>query len=99
MGLNNENCRVGVAVITDGEENSSRLYSGSEIQVLVEQLMQEGWEFTYYGTDHDVKRMAERLAINKHRGFSKNAAGFDEVRQMQISEEKAAKYNFIKRFK
>ncbi len=99
MGLNKENCRVGVAVITDGEENSSRLYSGSEIQVLVEQLMQEGWEFTYYGTDHDVKKMAERLAINKHRGFSKNAAGFDEVRQMQISEEKAAKYNFIKRFK
>jgi hypothetical protein len=88
-----------VAVITDGEENSSRLYSGTEIQILVEQLAQEGWEFTYYGTDHDVKQMAERLAIGRHRSFSKNATGFDELRRVQIAEEKSAKYGFLKRFK
>ena len=99
LGLNKENCRVGVAVITDGEENSSRLYSGTEIQILVEQLAQEGWEFTYYGTDHDVKQMAERLAIGRHRSFSKNATGFDELRRVQIAEEKSAKYGFLKRFK
>jgi uncharacterized protein YegL len=99
MGLNEENCRVGVAIITDGEENASRNYSAAEIRLLVEQLQRQGWEFTYYGTDHDVKQMAERMAIYKHTAYEKNAAGYNVLRQRQIAEEKSAKLNFLKKFK
>ena len=39
--------RVLVTVITDGYENSSVHWSGSQVKSLVEELRHEGWTFTY----------------------------------------------------
>ena len=42
-----DNDSVLVTIITDGEENSSREYSGKAIAELIDELKQKGWLFTY----------------------------------------------------
>ena len=65
--------QVLVTVLTDGEENASKQYSLPMIRDLVEQLKQQGWTFTYIGTNHDVDKAAEGLAIDNKLCFSQNA--------------------------
>ncbi len=42
------------AVVTDGLENSSRLWSRFQVQDSVRARMAEGWEFTFLGADQDA---------------------------------------------
>ena len=65
--------QVLVTVLTDGEENASKQYSLPMIRDLVEQLKQQGWTFAYIGTNHDVDKAAEGLAIDNKLCFSQNA--------------------------
>ncbi|MBU6122262.1 vWA domain-containing protein [Hymenobacter siberiensis] len=55
--------RVLVTVLTDGIENASCEYSQADIQVLVEELTEKNWTFTYYGANHDARRAADSLSI------------------------------------
>jgi hypothetical protein len=75
-----------VTILTDGEENSSKEFTGAAIKQLVEELKQSRWTFTYIGTDHDVEKMAERLSINNVMSFNKSDAG---VRDMFTKERRA----------
>jgi hypothetical protein len=75
-----------VTILTDGEENSSKEFTGAAIKQLVEELKQSRWTFTYIGTDHDVEKMAARLSINNVMSFNKSDAG---VRDMFEKESKA----------
>lgn len=52
-----------VTVLTDGEENASREYSGSAISSLVETLSEGNWTFTYIGANHDVLAAAASMKI------------------------------------
>lgn len=72
-----------VTILTDGEENSSKEYSGSQIKGLIEELKQEGWTFTYMGTDHDVAKAAYSLAIDNTIAFDKNPEGIYEVFEVE----------------
>lgn len=65
--------QVLVTVLTDGEENASKQYSLPMIHDLVEQLKQQGWTFAYIGTNHDVDKAAEGLAIDNRLCFVQNA--------------------------
>ncbi len=67
---------VNVCILTDGYENSSREYSGAQISSLVHELKQKGWQFAYFGTDHDVEYVAQKLGINHRQSFSKDRSGF-----------------------
>ena len=67
-----ENYSVLVTILTDGEENASKEYTGIEISRLVEELKSQNWTFTYIGTDHDVEKMALMLNINNTMSFDKN---------------------------
>lgn len=60
-----ENHHVLVSVFTDGEENASREFSGKEIKMMVEDLKEKGWAFTYFGTDHDVYAAAGRMGFDR----------------------------------
>lgn len=64
-----------VTVITDGEENSSREYTGAAIRHLVESLKTRGWVFTYIGANQDVERVAKAMAINNSLAFEADAEG------------------------
>ena len=84
---NSTNYNVLVTILTDGEENSSREYSGMAIKELIEELKLKRWTFTYIGTDHDVEKMAASISINNTMKFDKNEA---EMKRM-FEEEKNAR--------
>jgi uncharacterized protein YegL len=75
-----------VTILTDGAENASKEYSGSQIKQMVDELKQSNWTFTYMGTDHDVTRAAASLSIQNVLHFEKNA---DDVQFMFQKERRA----------
>lgn len=76
---NQPNCNVLVTIMTDGEENASREYSGKQIKELIEKLKNEKWTFTYIGTDHDVDKIALNLSISNTLLFEKNESGIKDM--------------------
>ena len=64
-----------VTILTDGEENASKEYSGKATKELIEELKLNRWAFTYIGTDHDVEKTAQSLSITNTITFQKNKAG------------------------
>lgn len=87
------NCNVLVTILTDGEENASREYSGSTIKKIVEELKLKNWTFTYIGTDHNVEEFAQSLSINNVMSFEKSNSGM----QQMFSREKSARQAFGER--
>jgi len=80
-----------VTILTDGEENASKEFSGNDIKKLVEELKQNRWTFTYIGTDHDVEKITLSLSINNTMIFAKSEAG---IKDMFMKEQRArAKYS------
>ena len=67
-----ENYSVLVTILTDGEENASKEYTGPAIKNLVDELKLQNWTFTYIGADHDVEKMALKLSIKNTMLFDKN---------------------------
>lgn len=66
--------RVLFVIITDGEENSSREYTGKAIKSLIEHRKAEfGWEFIFLGANIDAERAAENIGISKDRSANYKA--------------------------
>ncbi len=76
-----------VTILTDGEENDSKEFTGKQIKKLVEELKQHHWTFTYIGTDHDIEKIASSLSIDNTLYFEKNSAGLKDM----FSKEKSAR--------
>jgi hypothetical protein len=74
-----------VTILTDGEENASKEFSGNDIKNLVEELKHNRWTFTYIGTDHDVEKIALALSINNTMVFAKNEAGIEKMFKVEQS--------------
>ena len=68
-----------VTILTDGEENASREYSGLAIRNLIEELKQKRWTFTYIGADHDVERFAMSISITNTMKFQKNRRDMQDM--------------------
>ncbi|MFZ1702798.1 MAG: vWA domain-containing protein [Saprospiraceae bacterium] len=77
-----------VTIMTDGQENASKEFSGSDIKKLVEEFKMKGWTFTYIGTDHEVDKFAKSVSISNHMVFSKNE---DDMKEMFEKEKSARK--------
>jgi len=84
-----------VTILTDGEENASREFSGRDIKKLIEELKQNRWTFTYIGTDHDVEKIAISLSITNTLVFEKNEA---DIKSMFVKE-KSARANYSKKIR
>lgn len=84
------NYDVLVTVFTDGEENSSKEFSGMAIKEKIEELKGKRWTFTYTGTDHDVHRAAKSLSIKNVVKFTSDQAAMKEV----FENESAARFNY-----
>ena len=65
------NYSVLVTILTDGEENASKDYTGIAIKNLVDELKQQNWTFTYIGADHDIEKMAASMNIHNTMAFDK----------------------------
>lgn len=75
-----------VTVLTDGEENSSKEYTGTAIKNLVDELKQQNWTFTYIGADHDLEGMASKMNIHNTMSFDKNDS---DIKRMFARESKS----------
>ncbi len=75
-----------VTILTDGEENSSKEFSGAAIKQLVEELTQNDWTFTYIGADHDVEKFAVSISITNTMQFNKNE---EDMKEMFVKEKNA----------
>jgi len=82
-----------VTILTDGEENSSKEFSINDIKMLVEELKQNKWTFTYIGTDHDVEKIALSISINNTMFFKRNESG---IKDMFAKEQKARELYYMK---
>ena len=67
--LVNKNDVVLVTIITDGYENASRLYKGSDIKRLVSELKEKGWVFAYIGTNQDVDAVADEIGVRSRMNY------------------------------
>lgn len=81
-----ESYSVLVTILTDGEENASKEYTGLAIKNLVEELKQQNWTFTYIGADHDVEKMAASMNIHNTMSFDKNDS---DIKRMFIKESRS----------
>lgn len=70
-----DDAAVIVTIITDGEENASKEYSGRAIKELVGELREEAWSFSYIGANQDSVEVARELNIAKARDFEFDEAG------------------------
>ena len=75
---------------TDGEENSSREYSGDEVRKLVKKKEKLGWDIRFIGSDLSQKeavRFSSVIGIDMGKTvvFGKSAKGFDDMRSYMSS--------------
>lgn len=75
--------KVLVTIITDGNENSSIKYDGSDIARLVGELRERGWIFTYIGANQDVDKVADRIGIKHRLEFSATRQGTERMFKME----------------
>jgi hypothetical protein len=87
------NYNVLVTILTDGEENASKEYSGASIKKIIEELKEKRWTFTYIGADHDVEKFAASLSITNTMSFDKN----EEDMQQMFAKEKSARTLYSKK--
>lgn len=74
-----EDDSVLVTIITDGEENSSREYSGKAIAALIDELKHKGWMFTYIGANQDAVKVAMSMNISNALNFEQDEEGTAEM--------------------
>ena len=70
-----EEHQVLVSIITDGEENSSREFTGKMIKNLIDELKALGWVFTFIGANIDVEGVAAQISINNYISFNQTSEG------------------------
>ena len=86
---NQTDYNVLVTILTDGEENASKEYTGVAIKKLIEELQLNCWTFTYIGTDHDVEKFAASISITNTIHFQKNEA---DMKNMFAKEKSSRQY-------
>lgn len=61
-------------IMTDGMENASHQYEGSEVRQMIEQKKAEsGWEFLYLAANIDAVNTAARMGINENHAANYHA--------------------------
>ena len=68
-----------VTIITDGEENCSKEYSGKTIATIIDELKKKGWMFTYIGANQDAVRVAMTINISNALNFVQDEEGTKEM--------------------
>lgn len=66
-------------VMTDGEENASKEFSGIQIRDLIKTREAAGWDFVYLGADHDAWNQAGGLGFGRA-----NTVSYDKDNTVQV---------------
>jgi len=73
---------VVINIFTDGAENSSKTYSGDQIATLIKETKEDyGWQFNYFGANHDVEKFAKdhNIDLDNTISYTANAVGVENV--------------------
>jgi hypothetical protein len=91
--------KVLICILTDGEENQSRIYSRAEIlKKITHQTVNYNWIFVFLGANQDSFSEAEKIGISKDytSGFNSSktgtTAGFKKLSKMTSSARKGEKF-------
>lgn len=76
-----DNPYVLVTILTDGQENASKEWTGPAIKSLVESLRAKDWTFAYIGANHDVEHFAQSIAVPNTLRFTADAPGVAKAMQ------------------
>lgn len=90
-----ENVNVLVTILTDGEENASREFSGAQVKKIIEEQKSQGWTFTYIGANQDVEKVAAPISITNIMKFNANEA---DVKAM-FAREKASRSRYSEKIR
>lgn len=90
-----ENVSVLVTILTDGEENASREFSGAQVKKIIEEQKSQGWTFTYIGANQDVEKVAATISITNTMQFNANEA---DVKAM-FAREKASRSRYSEKIR
>ena len=82
----NPAANVVVTIITDGYENASEEWTGLAVKKLIEDLKEEGWMFSFIGSEGDVEKIALQISITNTIQWKKTSAG---TQQMFLDENEA----------
>lgn len=88
------NDAVLVTVVTDGEENASKEYSGKAIKALVDELKAKGWVFAYIGANQDVEAVAATISITNVMSWQTSSIGAAMMSQ-KLSQSRARHFSRI----
>lgn len=72
-----------VTIITDGYENASKKYRGSDIKKLVCDLKEKGWVFAYIGTNQDVDAVADGMGIRSRMSYEYSQRGASDMFEIE----------------
>lgn len=70
---------VVVTIITDGCENSSKEWSGKAVKELIENLKEEGWMFSFIGSEFNAKELAMQISITNTIQWTKTSEGTNQM--------------------
>ena len=68
-------------IITDGHENSSKIYNGNDIKKLTKEMTEKGWTFVYLGANQDSFGVSKDLGLNPmfSHTYEQNDADFSKT--------------------
>ena len=89
-----------VTIITDGEENSSRKYSLSQVRELIDELKKKDVIFSFIGANIDAAEYAKSLNIGNSMQFVQDDEGTRAMweRERRGKMRSGAKMSFMKKF-
>jgi len=73
-----------VTIITDGMENSSRLYSHDRIVRMIDELKEMGWNFSFIGANIDANRTSASLHIDHSLQFEQSEEGTKQMFEKEL---------------
>jgi Mg-chelatase subunit ChlD len=99
--VQNDEASVVMVILTDGEENSSRMYTYKDIAEMISTLDATGkWNFSFLGADLDAIRTSEQLNIRRENVISFDKRQYDhmmaDVTTSMRSYEEAKRSGFMK---
>lgn len=68
-----------VTIITDGEENASREWTGPAIKKLIDECKEEGWMFSFIGAGKEVLNIATTISITNTVLWEQTSEGTKEI--------------------
>lgn len=73
------NANVVVTIITDGYENASVEWTGNAVKELIENLKEEGWMFSFIGSEYNAHELAMQISITNTFQWTKTSEGTEKM--------------------